>query len=182
MKLEDDRMFTRVENALRRIVPSFQAIRVKRAEVHDRGQSFMGNELYFDFHGASNVPAQHVSQGTLLVLSLLTIVFGPARPNLVLFDDIAHALHPRAQLELVKLLKQLPTLGDVADLQIVATTYSPHVLDELDPEDVLALALGPDGSVCAKRLAQHPEAVRSAGMLSSGQLWSLDLEQNWVVD
>jgi hypothetical protein len=38
MKLDDDRMFTRVENALRRIVPSFQAIRVKRAEVHDRGQ------------------------------------------------------------------------------------------------------------------------------------------------
>mgnify|MGYP006200349075 CR=1 FL=1 len=73
-------------------------------------------------------------------MALLTIVFGPARPNLVLLDDFAHALHPRAQLELVKLLKQLPSLSDVADLQIIATTYSPHVLDELDLLDGLASA------------------------------------------
>ncbi len=182
MKLEDDRVFTRIESALRRIVPSLAGISLKRAEVQEGERSFVGNQIYFDFHGAPNVPAHSASHGTLLVLSLLTVLYGPSRPNLVLLDNFDHVLHPRAQMELVKLLKQLPTLPGLSQLQVVATTHSPYFLDELEPEQVYAFALRPDGTVATKTLDQHPEAAHTKGMLSTGQLWSLDPERNWVVD
>jgi hypothetical protein len=32
-----------------------------------------------------------------------------------------------------------------------------------------------------KRLSEHPEAAKTKGVLSAGQLWSLDPEREWVL-
>jgi predicted ATPase len=89
------------------------------------------------------------------------------------------SLHPRAQMELVRLIKRL--LDEIPDLQIVATTHSPYVLDELEPSQIHAFALREDGTVASKRLSDHPEAERMKGSLTSGQLWTLDEEREWVL-
>ena len=39
-----------------------------------------------------------------------------------------------------------------------------------------------DGTVAVKPLSQHPEAASHRGALSTGQLWTLDDEQSWVVE
>jgi predicted ATPase len=114
-----------------------------------------GHKIYLDFQGASAVPAHCASHGTLIALALLTILYGPHRPDLLLLDDFDHALHPRAQLELVKMLKELLVLPDFADLQIAATTHSPYVLDKLGVEDVRVFALREDGTVAMKSLAEQ---------------------------
>ena len=79
----------------------------------------------------------------------------------------------------VRMMKEL--LNEFEDLQIVATTHSPYVLDELDPSDVHVFALRDDGSVAGKRLSEHPEAEKTKGSLTAGQLWSLDRERDWVL-
>ena len=177
LKLGHDEVFARIEASMRRLVPSLERVRIRPARSpHAVG---LGNKVYFDFRGAAGVPAHGASHGTLIVLSLLTVLHGPRRPQLVLLDDFDHALHPRAQIELVRMIKGL--LDEFEDLQIAATTHSPYILDELDPSDVHAFALRDDGSVAAKRLSEHPEAEKTKGSLTAGQLWSLDRERDWVL-
>jgi predicted ATPase len=183
MKLADDEAFERVESGLRKVVPSVDRVRIRRAKVQHESTptDVVGSKLYFDFRGAPDVPADGASHGTLIVLALLTILHGANRPCLILLDDFDHALHPRAQIELVRMLKGLLALDEFADVQIVATTHSPYVLDELEPSDVYAFALRPDGIVAARRLSEHPDAETTRGTLKAGQLWSLDPERSWVV-
>jgi predicted ATPase len=185
MKLGDDERFEIIEEAMRRLVPSLQRIRI-RSEVIPENMAAgvvtrQGSKIYLDFAGAKDVPADGASQGTLILLALLTTLYGPVRPDLVLIDDLEQALHPRAQRELVQLLRDVISHPEFSDLQIVATTHSPYVLDLMDPSEVYAFALREDGTVASRRLSEHPEAEKMKGSLTAGQLWSLDEERNWVL-
>jgi predicted ATPase len=187
IKLGSDEVFARIEESLRRIIPNVERIRIRRTVVRRRVPGsfsqdqigYMGDKVYFDFKGARDVPAHAASEGTLITLALLTVLHGPNRPNLLLLDDFAESLHPQAQMELVRLLKRM--LAEIPDLQIVATTHSPYILDELDPSEIVAFALRDDGTVAQKRLSEHPQAEKMKGALSAGQLWSLDPERDWVL-
>ena len=183
MKLSDDEVFQRIEDAMRKLIPSVERVRLRREIVAHPTAQFrvVGDKLYFDFRGAPGVPADGASHGTLIVLALFAILHGANRPDLVLLDDFDHALHPRAQMELVRMIKDLLVLEEFKDVQIVATTHSPYVLDEMDPSDVYAFALRDDGTVASKRLSEHPEAANTRGTLKAGQLWSLDPERDWVL-
>ena len=182
LKLADDEAFERIESAMRRLVPSLQRVFIKPATViHPSNPNpVTGSKLYFDFRGSKGVPAHHASQGTLVVLALLTVLHGPNRPSVILLDDFDQALHPRAQMELVRMIKELLTLDEFKDTQIIATTHSPFVLDEVTPSDVIAFALRDDGTVAAKPLSEHPDAPRVNGSLKAGELWTLDAERDWV--
>jgi predicted ATPase len=179
IKLGNDEAFDRIERDLRKLVPSVERVRIQRAVVSGTLQNLVGSKIYLDFRGAPGIPAHAASEGTLILLGLLTILHGSKRPKLLLLDDFDQSLHPEAQLELVRLIKGL--LAEFPDLQIVATTHSPYILDELDPSDVHAFALREDGTVAVKRLSEHPEAEKMKGTLSAGQLWTLDPERKWVL-
>jgi predicted ATPase len=183
LKLADDEAFDRIETAMQRIVPSLHRVLIKPASVlHPSNPNPVnGSKLYFDFQGAKGVPAHHASQGTLVVLALLTALHQPTRPSVILLDDFDHALHPRAQMELVRMIKEMLALEDFKETQIIATTHSPYVLDELSPTSVIAFALRDDGSVASKPLSEHPDAARMRGTLKSGELWTLDGERSWVL-
>ena len=186
IKLGYDEAFVRIEESLRRIIPNAERVRIRQAVVQRSSptarhvtEDVIGSKVFFDFTGAPGVPAHAASEGTLVTLALLTILHGPNRPNVLLLDDIGGSLHPKAQVELVRLIKRL--LGEHKDLQIVATTHSPDLLDELHSSEVQAFALREDGTVATKSLADHPKATKLKGTLTAGQLWSLDPEQEWVI-
>ena len=84
-------------------------------------------------------------------------------------------------MDLVRMIKELLALPDFRETQIIATTHSPYVLDELPPENVIAFALRDDGTVASKPLSEHPDAAKMSGTLKSGELWSLDAEREWVL-
>ncbi|HSO00048.1 MAG TPA: AAA family ATPase [Candidatus Nanopelagicales bacterium] len=186
IKLGYDEQFDRIEELLRKVIPNVERVRIRQAIVRrpnpaDRTQDeeVVGSKIFFDFRGAPGVPAHAASEGTLITLALLTILCSPNRPGLLLLDDLADALHPQAQMELVRLIKRM--LDELPDLQIVATTHSPYILDELDPAEVIAFALRDDGTVALKPLSEHPQAEAMKGAISAGQLWSLDPERAWVL-
>ncbi|HEX4417153.1 MAG TPA: AAA family ATPase [Kofleriaceae bacterium] len=183
MKLGDDEAFQRVEDAMRQLIPSIERVRIRPATVHPSWaqHGVIGSKLYFDFRGAPGVPADGASHGTLIVLALLAILHGSNRPDLILLDDFDHALHPRAQMALVRMLQNLLKLDELKGVQIVATTHSPYMLDEVETSAVYGFALRDDGTVASKRLSEHPEAEKTRGTLSAGQLWSLDPERDWVL-
>ena len=58
------------------------------------------------------------------------------------------------------MLQRLLALDDFKELQVVATTHSPYILDELNPSDVHAFALRDDGTVATRPLSEHRKANR----------------------
>lgn len=138
-----------------------------------------GVQLVYDFTDADDVPASAVSEGTLLATALLTALHGDDQPRVLLLDDIERGLHPSAQIRFMQQLKAL--LEAQPQLQIIATTHSPFILDALEPSQVRVFARRKDGSVAVKSLAEHPMAKENEGALTTGQLWSLDDESSWVL-
>ncbi|MEZ4434533.1 MAG: AAA family ATPase [bacterium] len=171
LKLTNDEAFTALRNDIRTIVPA-----VKQLYAIPRGGDF---EIAMDFRGATKVPATAISEGTLITLALLTYLYEPDPPTLLLIDDIDRGLHPGAQRELIAILRRL--LDRRPELQIVATTHSPYIVEAVDPEDVRVCALRKDGTVAVKPLLAHPEAHRALEILNAAEFWDAEGEA-WVTE
>lgn len=133
--------------------------------------------LLFDTLGARGLSASQVSEGTLLVLGLLAALYAADRPSVILLDDLDRGLHPRAQRDLIDLLRGL--LATNPDLQIVATTHSPYLLDCIEPQEVRMTYLRDDGSTACDSLMNHPKFEKWKNEMASGEMWSLFGEE-WV--
>lgn len=191
----DPETFTKLLDAVGEIIPNVQGMRFPRAPVkrtetevitvdgkpftHRAEKEYWGNSIEFDMENAPGIPASMVSEGTLLVLGLLTVILGPGRPRLLLLDDIDRALHPKAQGDLVALLRRL--LDKFAEMQIVATSHSPYLLDHLHPEEIRLTTLKADGTVAAGRLDEHPEFEKWRETMTPGEFWSM-VGESWLVD
>lgn len=192
MQLEDTDSFQALQAALRAVVPQVQRVGVRRVQIAkktpviestakgpqigSRDEAQLAHELTFDVSGRRGIPADMMSGGTLLVLGILALLYSPARPRILLLDDIDHGLHPRAQWDLLRQLRRL--LEQFPDLQIVATSHSPDLVDELDPKEVVVMALRDDGTSAAKPLTACPREDM-LGVLRAGQLWSA-VGEDWV--
>ncbi|HVK69013.1 MAG TPA: AAA family ATPase [Polyangium sp.] len=182
-----------IQDAAHQVVPTLERIRTRRAKVarheqqeiriddkpitHTTERPYWGQQLVLDFKGAPDIPAPLASEGTLLVIGLLTALWTEPRPRLLLLDDIDKALHPRAQEELVAQLRKVLAMDP--ELQIIATSHSPYLLDHFKPEEVLVTALRPDGSTACAPLTEHPDFERWKNTTRTGELWSF-VGEDWV--
>ena len=142
-------------------------------------KTFTGEEIRLDFVGAKDVPASMVSEGTLIVLGILSVLVGPNRPKLLLLDDLDRGLHPKAQRELIGQLRSIQQLDP--ELQIVATSHSPYLLDNLGAREVRLTALQADGSTACARLDEHPDFEKWKDEMAPGEFWSL-VGESWVAE
>jgi predicted ATPase len=174
MALNDPDSWQALQANLRRIIPTIRRLRhTKAASVHQPAA------LLFDTVGADSLPANQVSEGTLLVLGLLAALHAPGRPNLVLLDDLDRGLHPKAQRELISLLRGL--LDTNPDLQLLATTHSPYMLDSMETNEVRMTFLRDDGSTVCAALTSHPKFPKWKDEMTPGEMWSL-FGEKWLVE
>ena len=173
LHLEDVSRFRGLVEQLKGVIPGVGDIHVRRASLK---KDLAGYELFFDIKGAPGIPASAVSDGTLLTLGLLTALATDASP-LILIDDFERGLHPVAQADLVNQLRAIQE--NRPDLQIVATSHSPHLLDSFAAEEVLLTALGDDGYAIVKPLTDHPEYERWKDFMDTGEFWST-VGEGWV--
>lgn len=189
-----DGTFENIEAAMRTLVPTFRQVKFEPATWTTHETEFLnidnqrvprvvprehtGVSLWVEFTDGASVPATHVSEGTLIALTILTMVHGhqAQQQKLLLIDDIERGLHPAAQHRLVQALKAVLTA--TPDLQILATTHSPDLIDACDPGEVRVLGRGPDG-VVARSLTDHPEASKWLKLLRVGEFWST-VGEDWV--
>ncbi len=174
MALNDPDSWQELQANLRRIIPTIRRLRhTKTATMHQF------TALLFDTIGADSLPANQVSEGTLLVLGLLAALHASGRPSLVLLDDLDRGLHPKAQKELIELLRGL--LATNPDLQIVATTHSPYMLDCMGTNEVRMTFLGDDGATVCAALTSHPKYPKWKDEMTPGEMWSL-FGEKWLVE
>ena len=135
-----------------------------------------GAHLDVEFEHIGWIPADQLSEGTLLLLGLITMLrFRP--PRLVLLDDIDKALHPLAQRELLKLLRKILESRD--GLQVLATSHSPFVLDEARAEEVFIVGHAGPGTSQVRRLDAHPAWSKRGEFMHPGEFWSA-VGEDWV--
>jgi predicted ATPase len=173
MALNEPDTWRELQDSLRSIIPTIRRLR------HTKASGQRPAELLFDTVGADSVPADQISEGTLLVLGMLTAFYSSSRPDLVLLDDLDRGLHPRAQSDLIGLLRRL--LDANVQLQIVATTHSPYLLDWMQTDEVRMTVLRDDGSTVCAALASHPEFDRWKDEMTPGEMWSL-FGEKWLIE
>ncbi|HEV3457261.1 MAG TPA: AAA family ATPase [Thermoanaerobaculia bacterium] len=111
----------------------------------------------------SNISGFHQGGGELTMTELLEK--DPQKYSLVLIDEVETSLHPRAQR---RLIRDLADLCRERELQIVLTTHSPYVLEELPPEGrgyilrtggerQLVMGVSPDFAMTKMDEIPHPE-------------------------
>lgn len=178
-----------ITSDLRQVVPGVKRIRTFRARVDAPGKAFaqelgipvraqFGDRFALEFDDGSEVPADLLSEGTVLALGLLTKLRERMRPRLILLDSIARGLHLGAQAKLVQVLRALMKLDP--ELQIVCTTHSPYLLDLFEPAEVRVLALDAERRTHARPLTEHPEFGKWKFGTQTGELWAA-LGEDWVI-
>jgi predicted ATPase len=166
-----------IERLLTQVVPSIRQIRV-RSTVIQRPALLPGVEVEARLSATDSwVRARELSEGTLLTLGILTVLHSGRRQHLLLLDDIDRGLHPRAQREIVQLVRKI--VDNDPQLQVVCTTHSPYVVDEFEPESVVVLKLDDGGATHARRLSEHPDIDQWRKMMQAGEFWS-SVGEDWV--
>lgn len=138
----------------------------------------IGDRFAIEFDDGNVVPADLLSEGTVLALGLVTKLHEPKRPRLILLDDLDRGLHLTAQAKLVGVLRTM--LARHPDLQIVCTTHSAYALNVFQPEEVRVLALDARRETHAKRLTEHPQYEAWRYGVQTGEAWAA-LGEDWVV-
>ncbi len=119
------------------------------------------------------LPADELSEGTRIILAILTIIHQEKPPSMILLEDIDRGLHPR-------LFEYLaPLLHDIAirhDINIVATTHNPYLVDAMqDHKDAVIIVEKKDGASTLSTLASRLENLDYDSVdpddMPLGQLW-----------
>jgi hypothetical protein len=137
-----------------------------------------GHRFLLDMGEGKLVDADLLSEGTVLALGLLTALWHPQCPSLLLLDDIDSALHSTAQVELVRCIRSV--LAARKDLQIVCTSHSPDLLDQMDLEEVRVMALDEHGYAKCAPLSAHPKSAEWRSMLRTGEFWA-SVGEDWIL-
>lgn len=183
-----------IVDRLKELVPHVLAVRFRPAKVTRKetrvisleGRQFplpddrelTGQELIFDTIKAQGLPARVMSDGTLLALGILTRFYTSPDNATLLFDDIEHGLHPLAQRRLIKILREL---AEKHNKQILLTTHSPYIIDELAAKDVWVMATDKDGISHCQQLSKGPNAEFALKVLTTGEFLGAEGE-DWVLD
>ncbi|MEM9219217.1 MAG: AAA family ATPase [Cyanobacteria bacterium P01_F01_bin.150] len=194
LRSENLHSFQTLQEMLKRVVPSVQKVGIVRAKVlinrqrlievdgkaitYDENQEVIGQEVVLDMDTGDRIPAHAISEGTMLALGLLTVLMHPNRPQLILLDDIEQGLHPKAQRELMNVFKEIIQANP--ELQIIFSTHSPYIVDELTPSQVHVLSIDSSGMTQTKRLDEHPDIEWAKQTLTTGEFWDAEGE-DWVI-
>ncbi len=114
------------------------------------------------------LPAQYMSDGTMRLAALLTLLYEPNATGLLGIEEPENELHPRL---LPRLAEELVKATETR--QLLVATHSPALLNSFEPEQVWILHRGADGYTQAARIADIPEIVAMVEEGSPlGYLWS----------
>lgn len=180
--------FKQIALALKQIAPHVEALRVGRSVIisdtveelpdgseHTVTKRVRGERIRFLTKSAGELAAGAISEGTLLALGIITLA--STEGSTILLEDLDRGLHPKAQQALISTLREVMNLHP--DLQIIATTHSPYLLEHLESREVRLAFMNEDGASIWAPLEDHPDWPRWQELMSPGEFWS-SVGERWV--
>jgi predicted ATPase len=162
--------FEALNKELGRWMPEFDRILF---EADDQGSRYFKLRTRVGHH---SVPAQDLSQGTVLALAYLTLAYDPKSPSLIAIEEPEHGIHPRLLTEVRDALNRLAFPKDYGETreasQVIVTTHSPYFLDLFrDDLDQVIIAEKRNDATTFRRLSDHPEISGILGGTTLGAAW-----------
>ncbi|MDH3975422.1 MAG: ATP-binding protein [Deltaproteobacteria bacterium] len=121
-----------------------------------------------------------LSDGTLIVVAILILLLSPDRKGpLLCIEEPENCLHPKALKTLMTYLRQKST-----ETQIIATTHSSYILNQVSPENVIIARIKDDGSTTfdeIKNIKELHKRLRS-GYINFGDLLETEFEEDEGVE
>lgn len=159
--VEQDR-FDQLQERLCKLVPY---LRGARPQPENGGRQI----AFFTKSGKQKIPAPLASDGLLLLLGYLALLYLPnPLPGIILIDEPEFGIHPRRLKEVVELLREL---AEQESVQIILTTHSPYLLDWVKPEEVHILTRGQNLGTRATRMTAIPDLEVLLKGYQLGELW-----------
>lgn len=160
-------LFDKIEDTFKRYVPEVSKLSLRTADkgkkqIQVREKSL--NQLLL---------ASELSEGTRIILCLLTILHQENPPPIILLEDIDRGLHPRLFEYMV------PIMRDIAErhgINILATTHNPYLVDCFqDDKEAVIIVEKKDGASTLTTLADRLKDIDYDSVdpedLPLGSLW-----------
>jgi predicted ATPase len=122
-------------------------------------------ELFVELHDRTRVTAGQFSEGLLYWLAFATLEH-TLRGAVVLLEEPENGLHPARIAEVVRVLRKVSDHS-----QILLSTHSPLVLNELHPDEVSVVTRTAGEGTRVRRFSEIPNVDRMLGTFSLGELW-----------
>ncbi|HVX84922.1 MAG TPA: ATP-binding protein [Phycisphaerae bacterium] len=130
-----------------------------------------GKAIYLELSSpATFVSAAQTSDGLLLVLAYLAILYLPEPPRLLLVEEPENGIHPGRLKEVMTILREL--VAEQGHTQVVMTTHSPYLVDLFKPEEVTLCQKGEDGAVKVTRLSDSAAVRKQMDVFTLGEIWT----------
>ncbi|MEZ4679353.1 MAG: AAA family ATPase [Caldilineaceae bacterium] len=113
-------LFITIEDTFKRYIPEVEKLSFVPGS---NAKQLQVREKFID----KPILLQDLSEGTRLVLTILTIVYQENPPTLIGLEEIDRGLHPRLFQQVIELLSQI---SREKKIQIIATTHNPYLVDE----------------------------------------------------
>jgi len=116
------------------------------------------------------IPASQASDGTLLVLAYLSILYLPQPPRLLLIEEPENGIHPKRLRDILEILRKL--VHEQSHTQVVLTTHSPYAVDLFKPEEVTLCTKLDNGEIKTTRLSDSPAVLQQLNVFTLGEIWT----------
>jgi predicted ATPase len=155
--------FKRIEKIIQSVVPFFDKFSISPAFLDEEKILLEWTEKE---HPETYFNANHLSDGSLRFIALVTLLMQPKLPKVIIIDEPELGLHPTAINKLSGLIKS----AAAKECQIIVSTQSVTLLNNFDAEDIITVDKEDNQSVF-KRLNKE---VLSNWIedYSIGELWT----------
>ena len=150
--------YEKIRECLNDINPNFK----------DFGYNVFGSRLYLSLREKNlshAIEAQHMSEGTLKYMLLLSIFHNPERGLLIDIDEPESCLHPDMIRSVAKMMKSA-----AKDSQIIVATHSALLLNSFELDDIMVFEKNNLNETHIKRYSEEDFENREGDLLP-GQLW-----------
>lgn len=156
----DPGSFRNIVDTARLVAPFFGSLSLRPDRLNPRQIKLewqeKNSDTYFDAHA--------LSDGTLRFLCLATLLLQPSPPTTILIDEPELGLHPYAITVLADLLR-----AAAERTQVIVSTQSVTLVDQISPEDVVVVDRERGGSVFRRLSSARLESWLDG--YSLGELW-----------
>lgn len=156
-------LFDLIERRLQEYVPEIEKLSFVPGQKHKQLQV---REKYLD----RPLPVSQLSDGTKLVLMILTILYQENPPTIVCIEEMDRGMHPRLLEKVVQLCFDMAEREEMP--QIIATTHNPYLVDQFKGnEDAVIIVEKKDGQSTFTSLAERIKNLEPEEEDPLGQLW-----------
>ena len=127
-----------------------------------------GKELLYSLAATKRaIPAKHASTGLVLVTAYLALRHGTGYRR-YLIEEPENGIHPHAASMVVQVLREL---AFTSSAQVLITTHSPLLLNQMSPEDVMVVTRQPDRGIQVKPMVDTKLFAERIRDFDLGELW-----------